>query len=73
MTLAGTITAPVTVEYSTAADSALAGSDYTAAAGTLTFEPGGPAQQTVAVPILGDSLGTDRAVLPAAGDRRPGR
>ena len=55
VTLAGTITAPVTVEYSTAADSALAGSDYTAAAGTLTFEPGGPAQQTVAVPILGDT------------------
>ena len=55
VTLAGTITAPVTVGYSTADDSALAGSDYTAAAGTLTFEPGGPAQQTLAVPILGDT------------------
>jgi ribosomal protein S5 len=46
----------VTVNYTTADDTARAGSDYTATAGTLTFTPTGALTQTVAVPILGDSV-----------------
>src|SRR4029434_3938099 len=53
--LSGTITEPVTVDYLTADDTALAGSDYVATHGTLTFLPGGPNQFAVAVPILGDT------------------
>lgn len=45
----------VTVAYATADGSALAGSDYTAGAGTLTFNAGYVAQ-TVSVPIRGDTL-----------------
>jgi hypothetical protein len=47
---------PVTVNYSTADWSALAGSDYTSAAGTLTFAPG---QTSLPVPVQvhGDHLG----------------
>lgn len=44
-----------TVTYTTSNGSAVAGSDYTATSGTLTFGPGETSKQ-VAVPILGDSL-----------------
>jgi parallel beta-helix repeat protein len=44
----------VTVDYATANDSAAAGSDYTAVANTLTFNPG-QTSQTISVPILGDT------------------
>jgi len=44
----------VTVRYSTANGTATAGSDYTAASGTLTFTPG-TTTQTIAVRILGDA------------------
>jgi hypothetical protein len=46
---------PVTVNYQTADGTATAGSDYTAAAGTLTFAPG-QTSQTVSVAVLGDTL-----------------
>ena len=45
----------VTVDYTTAAGSALAGSDFTPASGTLTFAPG-ETTRTVLVPTLNDSL-----------------
>src|SRR5262245_12250474 len=47
---------PVTINYATANGTATAGSDYTATAGTLTFEPG-QTSQTIPVPILGDRIG----------------
>lgn len=43
----------VTVDYATADGSAIAGSDYGATSGTLTFAPG-VTSQTVAVPVTGD-------------------
>jgi Calx-beta domain len=49
---AGTL--PVTVSYATANQSALAGSDYQAASGTLSF-PAGTVTRTVAVNVLGDT------------------
>ncbi len=45
---------PVTVNYATADGSATAGSDYAAAAGTLTFLPG-QTSQTLTVLVNGDS------------------
>jgi hypothetical protein len=45
----------VTVDYQTADGSALAGSDYTAAAGTVTFAPG-ETGKTVTVAALGDVI-----------------
>jgi len=44
----------IAVNYATANGSAMAGSDYTAASGTLTF-PMGSTTQTVAVTIMGDT------------------
>jgi chitinase len=44
---------PVTVNYATSDGSATAGSDYTAATGTLTF-PAGETRQTVTVLVNGD-------------------
>jgi chitinase len=43
----------VTVQYATVDDTAAAGSDYTAASGTLTFAAG-QTSRTIAVSILGD-------------------
>ena len=45
---------PVTVSYSTANGSAIAGVDYTATTGTVTFAPG-QTTQTVAIPVLGNT------------------
>jgi sugar lactone lactonase YvrE len=45
---------PLTVDYATLNGSAIAGSDYTATSGTLTFGPG-VTTQTIRVPILADS------------------
>jgi hypothetical protein len=45
----------VQVNYQTANGSAMAGSDYTATSGTLTF-PAGETRRTVAVPITDDAL-----------------
>lgn len=44
----------VTVDYATANNSATAGSDYTAVANTLTFNPG-QTSKTISVPIIGDT------------------
>jgi hypothetical protein len=46
---------PVTVSYATADDSALAGSDYVAASGTLTFAPG-QTSLPIAVMVIGDTV-----------------
>jgi probable HAF family extracellular repeat protein len=46
----------VTVDYTTSDDSALAGSDYLAVSGSLTFEPG-QMSKTITVTVLGDRLG----------------
>ncbi len=48
----------VTVNYSTANDSAGDGSDYSGVSGTLTFTPG-QTSQTINVPVLGDTLDED--------------
>lgn len=55
ITLSGTITDNVTVEYLTSDDTARAGSDYTTTQATHTFTPGGANQFQVAVPIVGDT------------------
>jgi len=44
-----------TVDFATADGSALAGSDYDATSGTLTFTAGGPASQTISVIVHGDA------------------
>jgi uncharacterized repeat protein (TIGR01451 family) len=51
----GSKTGIVTVDYATADGTAIAGSDYAATAGVLTF-PNGIAVKTFKVPIIGDTL-----------------
>jgi VCBS repeat-containing protein len=46
-------TQPVTVSYSTVNFSAIAGQDYVATSGSVTFQPGETVKQ-IAVPIIGD-------------------
>jgi hypothetical protein len=46
---------PITVNFTTVDGSAVAGSDFTASSGVLTFAPG-TTTQTIDVPILGDTL-----------------
>ena len=53
VTLSAASSFPVTVNYATTAGTATAGSDYIAAAGTLTFAPG-TTTQPVTVSIAGD-------------------
>jgi hypothetical protein len=48
-------TAPVSVDFVTADDSAIAPEDYVSAAGTVTFAPGETARQ-VTVEVVGDTL-----------------
>jgi hypothetical protein len=48
-------TAPVTLRYATAANTAAPGSDFQASSGTLTFAPG-EMQKIVAVPVIGDNV-----------------
>jgi len=55
LTLSPASVLPATVHYATSDGTAIAGSDYSAAAGTITFAPG-VTSQTVTVPILGDTL-----------------
>ena len=52
--LSQTSTATVTVDYATSDGSALAGGDYTATSGTLTFAPG-ETVKAITVPILDDA------------------
>ncbi|MBK7001379.1 MAG: hypothetical protein IPH35_15810 [Rhodoferax sp.] len=56
ISLAGTTANAITVNYTTANDTATAGSDYTAVNGTLGFAPG-EISKTISVPILGDTTG----------------
>ena len=55
VTLSPVSASVVTVDYATANGSALAGSDYTAVAGTLTFNPG-ETTKAVTVTVLGDNV-----------------
>lgn len=55
VTLSASSAAPVTVAYATVDDSALAGGDYVANAGTLIFAPG-VLSRTINVAISGDDL-----------------
>jgi hypothetical protein len=56
VTLSQNPTAPVTVTYNTSNGTATTGdSDYAAVSGTLTFNPGGPLTQNIAVTINGDT------------------
>jgi streptogramin lyase len=48
-------TSPVTVDYSTADGTAIAGTDYLAASGTLTFAPGATTQ-TILIQTLDDGM-----------------
>ncbi|MBD2597429.1 M10 family metallopeptidase C-terminal domain-containing protein [Nostoc spongiaeforme FACHB-130] len=55
VTLSNASSQTITVQYATANVSAIAGSDYTATAGTLTFNPG-VTSQVINIPILDDSV-----------------
>ncbi len=55
VTLSAASPQPVTVSYATANGSAAAGSDYTSAAGTVTFTPG-QTSRTVTVAVKGDTV-----------------
>ncbi|TAN67308.1 MAG: hypothetical protein EPN17_11395 [Methylobacter sp.] len=54
VTLSTALTQIVKVKYATLDETALAGSDYTAATGTLTFAAG-VTSKTISVPVLGDT------------------
>ncbi len=76
VTLSAASDAPVTVTYATADGSAtIAGGDYQAATGTLTFAPG-QTSKTITVLVNGDRLARIRRVLhrqPHRRDRRAHR
>ena len=55
VTLSGTSSQVVTVNYATSDGAATAGSDYTSTSGSLTFNPG-DLTQTFTIPILSDSV-----------------
>jgi hypothetical protein len=55
VSLAGFVTQPVTVDYATVEDTAIAGVDYTAVSGQLSFGLG-DTTKTITVPILDDAL-----------------
>ena len=55
VTLLAPSSLPVTVDFATANGTAVAGSDYQATSGTLTFDPG-VTDQTITVPVNGDTL-----------------
>ena len=55
VSLSSSSTQTITVQYSTANGTALAGSDYTATTGTLTFNPG-VTNKTISIPILNNSV-----------------
>lgn len=46
----------LTIDYSTADGTAIAGGDYTAVSGTLTFDPGAPLTQEITVALGDDDL-----------------
>ncbi|MEH1924481.1 beta strand repeat-containing protein [Nostoc sp.] len=55
VTLSAASTSAVTVNYATANGTAIAGSDYTATTGTLTFNPGNTSK-TLTVAVTGDTI-----------------
>jgi CSLREA domain-containing protein len=55
VTLSAASASPVTVHYQTADGTAIAGEDYTAVSGTLTFDPG-QTEKSIPVTILPDSV-----------------
>jgi subtilisin family serine protease len=55
VTVSSDSTDTITVQYATGNNTAIAGSDYTATNGTLTFAPGVTSQDII-IPILNDSL-----------------
>jgi hypothetical protein len=55
VSLSASSTGTVTVNYATADGTAIAGSDYTAASGTLTFDPG-QTSKTITVKVTGDRI-----------------
>lgn len=56
VTRAGTSSAPSSIDYATVAGTAVAGTDFVATSGTLTWAAGDSASQTITVPITNDSL-----------------
>ncbi len=58
VSLSAASTSSVTVAYNTSAGTATAGTDYTAASGTLTFTPG-QTSKVVSVSVIGDSTVED--------------
>ena len=58
LSLSAAVAQTVTVQYATADGSAVAGADYVASGGTVTF-PAGVVSRTVSVPVLGDLLDED--------------
>ena len=58
VSLSAAVAPTVTVQYATADGTAVAGADYAAVSGTLTFPPG-TVTQTISVPVLGDFLDED--------------
>ena len=56
VTLSAASSEEVTVAYATANGTAMAGDDYEAQNGTLTFSPGSGLTQTIAVPIIDDAV-----------------
>jgi hypothetical protein len=55
VSLSAASSVPVTVNYATADGTAVAGQDYVAVSGTLTFAPG-ETTKTIAVPVIGDRI-----------------
>jgi hypothetical protein len=58
VTLSAAATQTVTVQYTTSNGTALAGIDFNATNGTVTF-PAGSTSQTATVPVIGDTLDED--------------
>ena len=59
VSLSQAATSPVTLVYSTTDSTAVAGADYIAQSGTLTFLPGAPTSQTVTIKVIADTVGED--------------
>ena len=59
VTMTGATGRDVTVDFATADGTALAGQDYTASSGSLTFTEGGAMTQTIDVTLLGDTIDED--------------
>lgn len=55
VTLSGPSSQSISIDYATANDTATAGSDYSTAAGTLTFAPGTALTRTITVVVSGDT------------------